>query len=111
MLYRLIEEGQPLQFEGPGDTKTVNTFSELEQALAEDWLISPLHSAHKEQLEACKAEIQASKKVVAPAPKAKKSFFADLSRKVSEAADREDDKAEEEADERAAVRAASKKRR
>ena len=62
MLYRLIEEGQPLQFEGPGDTKTVNTFSELEQALAEDWLISPLHSAHKEQLEACKAQIQASKK-------------------------------------------------
>ena len=72
MLYRLIEEGQPLQFEGPGDTKTVNTFSELEQALAEGWLISPLHSAHKEQLEACKAEIQASKKILKAEVQSKK---------------------------------------
>ena len=59
MVYRLIEEGKPLDFEDPKNVLTVNTQAEFDHALEDGWLLSPLHTgpnSHESQLAQMRAK-------------------------------------------------------
>lgn len=111
MLFRLVEDGKPLDFEDPKNTLTVYSLPELEKALDDGWLVHPLHesekgvASHQTQIAEIRAEFPKPDGLM---EKIKKAFHPD---KTSDAADREDDRAEERAFERSSDRAASKSRK
>ena len=61
MLYRVIEDGKPLNFDDPKDSLTVSNVSQLEKALDEGWLCHPGTKEHEIEVKQVRAQIHVIK--------------------------------------------------